>query len=98
MDEQNKFDDQEFGSGLDLLSRLRLLAEWAPLLGRLQAITSAKTPHDQALAVVSTLQWAAGKSVTAVDDEALGHVEAVLRTAEGRAAFQWALDKIGGAA
>jgi len=98
MDEQNNFDEQEFGSGLGLLDKLRMLAEWAPLLGRLQSITSAKTPHDQALAVVSTLQWAAGKSGTTVDDEALEHVEAVLRTAEGKAAFQWALDKIGGAA
>jgi len=98
VDEQNSFDEQEFGSGLDLLSKLRLLAEWAPLLGRLQSITTAKTPHDQALAVVSTLQWAAGKSGTTVDDQALGHVEAVLRTAEGRAAFQWVLDKIGGVA
>jgi hypothetical protein len=99
MDEQQTdFDEQEFGSGLGLLDKLRLLAEWAPLLGRLQSITSAKTPHDQALAVVSTLQWAAGKSGTTLDDEALEHVESVLRTAEGKAAFQWVLNKLGGVA
>jgi hypothetical protein len=91
-------DEQEFGAGLDLFAKLRLLAEWAPLLNRLQMIALATEPHDQALAVVSSLQWAAGKSATQIDDEALAHVEAVLRTKEGQAMFNWVVGKIGGAA
>lgn len=91
------FDEQEFGAGLDLFSKLRMLAEWAPLLNRLQMIALAKEPHDQALAVVSALQWAAGKSANTVDDEALAHVEAVLKTKEGQAMFNWVVEKIGGA-
>jgi hypothetical protein len=90
------FDEQEFGAGLDLFSKLRMLAEWAPLLNRLQMIALAKEPHDQALAVVSALQWAAGKSANEIDDQALAHVEAVLRTKEGQAMFNWVVDKIGG--
>jgi len=89
--------DEEFGAGLDLFSKLRMLAEWAPLLNRLQMIALAEEPHDQALAVVSALQWAAGKSANQIDDEALAHVEAVLRTPEGQAFFNWAVEKIGGA-
>jgi len=89
--------DEEFGAGLDLFSKLRMLAEWAPLLNRLQMIALAEEPHDQALAVVSALQWAAGKSANQIDDEALAHVEAILRTAEGQAFFTWAVEKIGGA-
>jgi len=90
------FDEsEEFGVGLDLFSKLRMLAEWAPLLNRLQMIALAKEPHDQALAVVSALQWAAGKSANTIDDEALAHVEAVLKTAEGQAFFNWAIDQIG---
>jgi hypothetical protein len=92
------FDEQEFGAGLDLISKLKLLAEWAPLLNRLQMIALAKEPHDQALAVVSALQWAAGKSTTDIDDQALAHVEAVLKTKEGQAMFDWVVGKIGGAA
>jgi len=88
-------DDQEFGAGLDLFSKLRMLAEWAPLLNRLQMIALAKEPHDQAMAVVSALQWAAGKSANTIDDEALAHVEAVLKTAEGQAFFNWVIDKVG---
>jgi prephenate dehydrogenase len=75
------FDEQEFGAGLDLFSKLKLLAEWAPLLNRLQMVALAKEPHDQALAVVSALQWAAGKSATEIDDQALN----------------WVVGKIGGA-
>jgi prephenate dehydrogenase len=92
------FDQQEFGAGLDLFSKLKLLAEWAPLLNRLQMVALAKEPHDQALAVVSALQWAAGKSTTEIDDQALAHVEAVLKTKEGQAMFNWVVGKIGGAA
>jgi hypothetical protein len=91
------FDEQEFGAGLDLFSKLKLLAEWAPLLNRLQMVALAKEPHDQALAVVSALQWAAGKSATEMDDQALAHVEAVLKTKEGQAMFNWVVGKIGGA-
>jgi hypothetical protein len=94
MDEVNE--EELYGFGFPLLERLKLFAEWAPLLAQLQVIGTAKTPHDQAVAVVKTLQWAAGKSVTVVDDEALRHVEAVLRTREGKAAFEWAYAKLAG--
>lgn len=89
-------EEEIYGAGFPLLERLKLLAEWAPLLAQLQVIGTAKTPHEQAVAVVKTLQWAAGKSVNTVDDDALGHVEAVLRTPEGKAAFDWAYSKIAG--
>lgn len=85
-----------YGANLPILEKLKLLAEWAPLLGRFQAVIDAKTPHDQALAVVKTLQWAAGKSANDVDDEALFHLEAVLRTPEGAAFFNWAVAKVQG--
>ena len=94
---QDEF-EQEFGAGLGLFDKLKLLAEWAPLLNRLQMVALAQDPHEQALAVVSAAQWAAGKSQTGLDDEALAHVEAVLRTPEGRAAFGWLINKIMGAA
>ena len=70
------------------------LAEWAPLLGRLQAVVTAETPHDQAVAVVKALQWAAGKSGTELDDEALFHLEALLKTPEGQAFFTWIVGKV----
>lgn len=94
MDIEN--DEELYGAGFPLFEKLKLLAEWAPLLAQLQRIGSAETPHDQAVAVVQTLQWAAGKSMNTIDDEALAHVQAVLETPEGKAAFEWAYRKIGG--
>lgn len=88
--------DDLYGANLPILDKLKLLAEWAPLLGRLQGVIDADTPHDQALAVVKTLQWAAGKSSTELDDEALYHLEAVLKTPEGQAFFNWVVSKVRG--
>lgn len=88
---------EEFGAGLPLLEKLKLLAEWSPLLARMQAVLSAETPHARAVAVIDTLQWAAGKSGTQVDDEALEHLEAVLKSPEGQAFFNWCVNKIDGA-
>lgn len=82
-----------YGASMPLFEKLRLLSEWMPLLGRMQAIASATTPHDQAMAVVSAAQWAAGKTDMSIDDEALWHIEAVLKTPEGRAAFEWIVKK-----
>jgi hypothetical protein len=83
-----------YGANLPILDKLRLLAEWAPLLGRVQIIMDAKTPYDQALAVVKALQWAAGKSDLEVDDDALFHLEALLKAPEGQAFFQWIVSKV----
>lgn len=84
-----------YGANLPVLEKLKLLSEWAPLIGRLQAIAAAKTPYEQSLAVVSAVQWAAGKSKTEIDDEAMFHLEAVLKTPEGKAFFDWAAEKVG---
>lgn len=88
-------DEEIYGASLPILDKLRLLAEWAPLIGRLQNVVSAETPHEQALAITKTLQWAAGKSAgTSVDDEAAYHLEAVLKSPEGKAFFDWVVQKV----
>ena len=84
-----------YGANLPLLEKLKLLAEWFPLVGRLQAVANATTPYDQSLAIVAAVQWAAGKSKTEIDDEATAHLEALLKTPEGRAFFEWAVTKVG---
>jgi hypothetical protein len=89
-------DEELYGAGFPLFEKLKLLAEWAPLLARLQAVAAADKPHEQALAVVNALQWAAGKSQTEVDDEAMFHIEEVLKTPQMQAFIQWAADKIMG--
>ena len=88
--------EEIYGAGMPILDKLKLLAEWAPLIGRLQSVMDAQTPYEQATAVVKTFQWAAGKSQTSLDDEALFHLEAVLKTPEGQAFFNWVVGKVTG--
>lgn len=90
-------ESEMYGARMPLLDKLRMIAEWSPMLARLQAVAMAETPHDRAVALVDALQWAAGKSDTTLDDEALEHIEAVLKTPEGKAAFDWVVGKaVGG--
>jgi hypothetical protein len=83
-------DDERYGAGgFPILEQLKLLAQWGPLLGRLQAIAVAPTPKDKALAVLDALAFAAGQTTTKIDDEAVANLEAVLKTPEGAALFNW---------
>ena len=85
-----------YGASFPFFDKLKMLAEWAPLLSRLQAVGVARTPHEQALAAVAVAQWAAGKSETTVDDEMLKHFEAMLRTPAGQAFLEWSLGQLFG--
>jgi hypothetical protein len=87
-------EDELYGAGFPLVDKLKLLAEWAPLLARLQAVAGAETPHERAVALVKTLQWAAGKSMTEIDDEVLSHIEAILKTPEGKSFFDWVVAQV----
>lgn len=87
-------EEEVYGDGLSFLAKIKLLTEWAPLIARVQVILEAKDPLDRATAIVDALQWAAGKSNTEVDDEALFHIEAVLKSNEGKAAFDWVVQKV----
>lgn len=86
--------EELYGSSLPLLDKLKLFADWAPLLGRMQEISAAKTPYDQAVAIVNAFEWAAGKSDTKLDDEAIFHIEAVLKTPECKAFAEWLASKV----
>ena len=89
-------EEEIYGANFPLIDKLRMLAEWAPLLARLQEVAAAKTPQEQALAAVSVAQWAAGKSENQIDDEMLAHIEAVLKTEAGAEFLEWAIEKIMG--
>ena len=86
--------EENYGDGLSFLAKIKLLTEWAPLIARVQVVLEAKTPHERAAAIVDALQWAAGKSNTELDDEALFHIEAILMSPEGKAAFDWVVQKV----
>lgn len=90
-------DSQDFG-GLPSLEKLKLLAEWAPVISRVQAVLAAESPSDKAQAFVKFSLAIAAKTQTHADDEALEHLSALLNTPEGKAVCDWFAKLIGGLA
>jgi len=84
--------DEQFGDvygGMSIVDKVRLIAAWAPLLGRLEAVAAAKTPQEKGLAIIAALRLAADKTATAKDNNVLDHLEALLKTPEGKAVAEW---------
>lgn len=79
---------EQFGS-LSIVTKIALLAQWAPMLAKLEAVSTAKTPQEKAIALVNALKLAAEKTKTAKDNDVLGLIEAVLVTPEGVALVNW---------
>jgi hypothetical protein len=90
-------DSEEFG-GLPSLEKLKLLAEWAPVIAKLQAVLAAESPSEKAQAFVKFALAVAQKTPTHADDEALEHLQSILSTPSGVAACNWLAKLIGGLA
>ena len=71
------------GSSLSTIEKIRMLADWAPLLPLLQAVATAPGNQAKAVAFVEVLRWLATKTPTMTDDTALDHLEAMIKTPEG---------------
>ncbi len=73
-----------------LSEKLRLLVEWSPLIGLASEISGATTPLERALKTSAVLRWLADKTQsTEVDDELVELLEAVLKSPEGTALFNY---------
>ena len=83
--------EEQFGAygGLSILGKIQLLAQWAPLLAKLEAVATAKTPAEKAVAIIAALRLAADKTTTDKDNNVLDLIENVLKTPEGLALVNW---------
>jgi len=88
MDESDDQFGQMYG-GLSIVGKIALLAQWAPLLAKLEAVAAAKTPAERAVAIIAALRLAADKTPTDKDNDLLTLVEAVIKTPEGLALVNW---------
>lgn len=79
---------EQFGS-LSIVTKIALLAQWAPLLAKLEAVAVAKTPQEKAIALIAALKLAADKTATDKDNNVLDLIENVLKTPEGVALVNW---------
>ena len=88
MDASEEVCGEVYGS-LSIVDKVKLLAAWAPMLAKLEAVAVAKTPQDKAIALVAALRLAADHTSTVKDNNVLDHVEALLKTPEGKALVEW---------
>ena len=69
--------------------KIKLIVEWSPLIGLIQAIPVAPDPRSKTVAVVNLLEFCANKTPVAFDEELLALIEAILLTAEGGMLIDW---------
>jgi len=75
--------------GLSIVGKIALLAQWAPMLAKLEAVAVAKTPAEKAVAIIAALRMAADSTTTSKDNDVLALIEAVIKTPEGLALVNW---------
>lgn len=77
-----------------MFPRIRLLAEYAPLLAYAQELAEKKDPHERAVVALDAVMWLARRSDNKIDDEVVGLVKAVLASEEGEALFNFIVEGV----
>jgi hypothetical protein len=79
---------------MNIFEKLRLLAEWSPLLTYMQTLAAEDDIHAKAVIVAEALEWVATRTQIEWDDELASHVSDILVSEEGEAFVRWILEKI----
>jgi hypothetical protein len=79
---------------MNIFEKLRLLAEWSPLLTYMQTLAAEDDIHAKAVIVAEALEWVATRTDVEWDDELASHVSDILVSEEGEAFVRWILEKI----
>ena len=79
---------------MNIFEKLRLLAEWSPLLTYMQTLAAEDDIHAEAVIVAEALEWVATRTEIEWDDELASHVSDILVSEEGEAFVRWILEKI----
>jgi hypothetical protein len=81
---------------MNIFEKLRLLAEWSPLLTYMQTLAAEDDIHAKAVIVAEALEWVATRTEIEWDDEFASHVSDILVSEEGEAFVRWILEKDSG--
>jgi hypothetical protein len=79
---------------MNIFEKLRLLAEWSPLLTYMQTLAAEDDIHAKAVIVAEALEWVATRTEIEWDDELASHVSDILVSEEGEVFVRWILEKI----
>jgi hypothetical protein len=79
---------------MSLFEKLRLLAEWSPLLTYLQRFAAEPDIHAKSVIGMEGLEWAAGRTEIEWDDELASLLSDILVSEEGEALVRWFLERL----
>lgn len=70
---------------LSVFEQVRLMHEWAPLLGYGRRLAATLDARERSLVIGDLCEWLASKTQTTLDDRLVGRIVAILKTPEGEA-------------
>jgi len=79
---------------MNIFEKLRLLAEWSPLITFAQRLAAETDYHAKAVIVSEAAEWIAGRTELEWDDELVEHLADILRSQEGEALVRWILSQL----
>ena len=79
---------------MNIFEKLRLLAEWSPLISFLQRFAEESDIHSKAVIVSEAAEWIASRTELEWEDELVEHLADILRSEEGEALVRWILSQI----
>ena len=79
---------------MNIFEKLKLLAEWSPLLTFAQQLAGEDDMHAKAVIVTEAMEWVASRTEVEWDDELASLLSDILVSEEGEALVRWILDKM----
>jgi hypothetical protein len=79
---------------MNVFEKLRLLAEWSPLLTFAQQLAAEDDIHAKAVIVADAMEWVASRTEIEWDDELASHISDILVSEEGEAFVRWILERM----
>ena len=79
---------------MNIFEKLRLLAEYAPMISFLQRFAEESDIHRKAVIVTEAAEWIASRTELEWDDELVEHLADILRSEEGESLVRWILSQL----
>ena len=79
---------------MNIFEKLKLLAEWSPLLTFAQQLAGEEDMHAKAVIVSEAMEWVASRTEVEWDDELASHISDILVSEEGEAYVRWILERM----
>lgn len=86
----------KYGANLTVWDQLRLLQQWAPLVGFGQRFVQEIDPYKKSLVVADAAEWLASMTNAQADDQLVRLLSDVLKTKEGEALVRFMLLQVEG--